>query len=117
MACIKASVVCSLLSLKERQKQIQYFRDGSTKILLATESFSRALDVRDCKIVVNVHLGHAADNDKACMKSYLYRVSRAGRLCSNAIAITLVDDERSQNLFRQISTYYRFHLNEFTIQP
>lgn len=111
----EASLVCALMTFEEREKQLQLYRDGFTRILLATEVLSRGIDVPETKIVVNVHLGHAANMNQACLKSYLYRVSRSGRMESDAMAITLINNETSKKLYQQVSNYFRFPLNQIHI--
>lgn len=67
-----------------RQKAIASFREGKTKILLATDVAARGIDVPNVSHVINYDLPRTAD-------VYLHRVGRTGRAGAKGCAISLVE--------------------------
>lgn len=87
------------------------FRDGVTKVLVATDVLARGIDVPSVTMVVNFELPlmFKFGEDRAAMASnmedYLHRVGRTGRFGQPGIAINLVDS-REQQLLQEIRTYF-----------
>lgn len=74
---------------KERTANIEAFRSGRIKVLVATDVAARGLDIDDVAVVVNYEVPRSLD-------TYVHRVGRTGRRETAGHAITLVDDhERS----------------------
>ncbi len=67
-----------------REKALKRFRDGNTKLLVATDVAARGIDVADVTHVIN----YSCPEDE---KTYVHRIGRTGRAGATGIAITLVD--------------------------
>jgi superfamily II DNA/RNA helicase len=65
-----------------RNRRIKSMRDGSTKILIATDVAARGIDVPAITHVINYGLPMKPED-------YVHRIGRTGRAGSNGIAITL----------------------------
>ncbi len=74
-----------------RQKALNGFRDGSVRILVATDIAARGIDVPGISHVVNFDLPDEAE-------SYVHRIGRTGRNGADGIAITLCDPAESAKL-------------------
>ncbi|MFC2063082.1 DEAD/DEAH box helicase [Chloroflexota bacterium] len=70
----------------QRQAALDSFRDGSLKILVATDIASRGIDVLDISHVVNYDMPDSTD-------SYTHRIGRTGRVGKAGDAFTLVTGE------------------------
>ncbi|RVD72023.1 MAG: DEAD/DEAH box helicase, partial [Mesorhizobium sp.] len=78
----KAAVIHGNKSQNARQKALNDFRDGSVRILVATDIAARGIDVPGISHVVNFDLPDEAE-------SYVHRIGRTGRNGRDGIAITL----------------------------
>jgi ATP-dependent RNA helicase RhlE len=70
----------------QRQAALDGFRNGSFKILVATDIAARGIDVVDISHVVNYDMPDSTD-------AYIHRIGRTGRVGKAGDAFTLVTDE------------------------
>ena len=74
------------MSQYKRQEALDGFRDGSLKILVATDIASRGLDVLSISHVINFDMPDTTD-------AYTHRIGRTGRVNNTGEAFTLVTHE------------------------
>jgi ATP-dependent RNA helicase RhlE len=74
------------MSQYQRQDALDGFRDGSLKILVATDIAARGLDVLSISHVINYDMPDTTD-------AYTHRIGRTGRINNTGEAFTLVTDE------------------------
>lgn len=79
----------------ERRSNLQRFRDGEIRLLLATDLGARGLDVEGVDRVVNYHL-------PSQLESYLHRAGRTARAGRTGVVVNLVT-ERDEALLRKLS--------------
>ena len=72
------------LDLNTRQKALEGFKDGSLRVLVATDIAARGIDVSDVTHVVNFDL---PDEPEA----YVHRIGRTARAGRSGIAYSLFD--------------------------
>jgi ATP-dependent RNA helicase RhlE len=72
-----------------RQAALDGFRDGSVKILVATDIAARGLDILSISHVINFDMPDTTD-------AYIHRIGRTGRVNNTGEAFTLVTDEDRQ---------------------
>jgi ATP-dependent RNA helicase RhlE len=71
-----------------RERALESFRRGATRVLVATDVAARGIDVDGISLVVNFDLPNVAE-------SYVHRIGRAGRAGATGRAISFCDrDER-----------------------
>jgi ATP-dependent RNA helicase RhlE len=107
-----AAVIHGNKSQNARQKALNGFRDGTVRILVATDIAARGIDVPGISHVVNFDLPDEAE-------SYVHRVGRTGRNGADGIAITLCDPSEASKL-RQVERIIRMKLpvtGDHTGQP
>ena len=97
-----AAVIHGNKSQNARQKAMNGFRDGSVRILVATDIAARGIDVPGISHVVNFDLPDEAE-------SYVHRIGRTGRNGMDGIAITLCDPSENSKL-RQVERIIRSKL-------
>jgi len=97
-----AAVIHGNKSQNARQKALNGFRDGSVRILVATDIAARGIDVPGISHVVNYDLPDEAE-------SYVHRIGRTGRNGAEGIAITLCDPSETDKL-RQVERIIRTRL-------
>lgn len=77
----------------QREKVMRGFRNGSVKILVATDVAGRGIDVKNIEAVFNYDLPRD-DED------YIHRIGRTGRAGTSGIAFTFVSKRQVQSLKR-----------------
>ncbi len=98
-----AAVIHGNKSQNARQKALNGFRDGSVRILVATDIAARGIDVPGISHVVNYELPDEAE-------SYVHRIGRTGRNGADGIAVTLCDPGENAKL-RQVERIIRMKLD------
>jgi ATP-dependent RNA helicase RhlE len=79
------------LPQNRRQAALDGFRDGSVKILVATDIAARGIDVLSISHVINYDMPESTDD-------YIHRIGRTGRVEKNGAAITLVTDADAKKI-------------------
>jgi len=74
-----------------RQRALQNFKSGSTRILIATDIAARGIDVTDISHVFNYDLPEVAE-------TYVHRIGRTARAGASGIAVTFCDTEERSYL-------------------
>jgi len=85
-AGFKAASLQGDLSQSRRQAALDGFRDGSVKILVATDIAARGIDVLSISHVINYDMPESTD-------AYTHRIGRTGRVDKNGDALTFVTGE------------------------
>ncbi|BCH25377.1 DEAD/DEAH box helicase [Mesorhizobium sp. L-8-3] len=98
----EAAVIHGNKSQNARQKALNGFRDGSVRILVATDIAARGIDVPGISHVVNFDLPDEAE-------SYVHRIGRTGRNGADGVAITLCDPAEASKL-RAVERIIRMRL-------
>jgi ATP-dependent RNA helicase RhlE len=98
----QAAVIHGNKSQNARQKALNGFRDGTVRILVATDIAARGIDVPGISHIVNFDLPDEAE-------SYVHRIGRTGRNGADGIAITLCDPAESSKL-RAVERVIRMRL-------
>jgi len=80
---LHANRLHSSLSQSQREKALEAFRVGKTKILVATDIASRGIDVDAISFVINYDVPEPAED-------YVHRIGRTGRAGNQGEAVTLV---------------------------
>ncbi len=101
---VSASAIHGNKSQGARQAALQGFRDGKTRVLVATDIMARGIDVPDISHVVNFELPEEPE-------SYVHRIGRTARAGRDGIAISFCAPEERQ-LLRQIERLTKAPLTE-----
>jgi ATP-dependent RNA helicase RhlE len=83
---IPAGAIHGNKSQGQRERALAGFRDGSVKVLVATDIAARGIDVDGVTHVINFDLPNVAE-------SYVHRIGRTARAGASGIAISLCDGE------------------------
>lgn len=90
---------------EERDKVIDEFRHGTTKVLVTTNVLSRGVDIAAVSTVINYDLPTDRFN-LVDPETYLHRIGRTGRFGRKGIAINFVYDDTSSAILKQLEKYY-----------
>merc|ERR1712196_207037 len=106
------ATAASQMDAKDRDRVMEEFRNGVTKVLVATDVLARGIDVPSVTMVVNFDIpltfsvGNNRHTGEANFEEYLHRVGRTGRFGQPGIAINLVN--RSElPLVRSIEDFFQ----------
>jgi ATP-dependent RNA helicase RhlE len=101
---VSASAIHGNKSQGARQAALQGFRDGRTRVLVATDIMARGIDVPDISHVINFELPEEPE-------SYVHRIGRTARAGREGIAISFCAPEERQ-LLRQVERLTKVTLTE-----
>ncbi len=89
----KISTLHSDRTQRERDSALQRFKDGHTRILVATDIASRGLDISNVGCVINYNVPEHSED-------YVHRIGRTGRANRDGLAITLYSSDETPFLKR-----------------
>ncbi|GKY93352.1 hypothetical protein MPSEU_000302800 [Mayamaea pseudoterrestris] len=92
------------LAQEARDKVMDEFRSGSTRVLIATDLWGRGIDVQQVSLVICYDL---CSNREL----YIHRIGRSGRFGRKGVAINLVRNEDMQ-LMKDIEQFYKTEIHE-----
>lgn len=88
-------ITCSLLSgdvdQRQRIKRLENFRNGRTRVLVATDVASRGIHVEGISHVINYNLPQDTEE-------YVHRIGRTGRAGATGVSISFADEEDSYEI-------------------
>jgi ATP-dependent RNA helicase RhlE len=90
-------------SQNARQRALNGFKDGSVRILVATDIAARGIDVVGISHVINFDLPDEPE-------SYVHRIGRTGRNGASGKAITLYDPAEEASKFKAVERVTRMRL-------
>ena len=91
---IEAAAIHGNKSQNQRQLALNNFKEGSLRVLVATDIAARGIDVDELSHVINYDLPDVPE-------TYVHRIGRTGRAGREGVAITLCDSEELE-IFRRI---------------
>lgn len=87
-------VLAGMRSMQDRQKALEDFKGGESRILIATDVAARGIDIRELPFVINVTLPSSA-------ATYVHRCGRVGRADRMGLAVSLVGSVKEKVWFCQ----------------
>ena len=102
VACLQGN-----LSQYQRQAALDGFRNGSFKVLVATDIAARGIDVLEISHVINYDMPDTTD-------AYIHRIGRTGRIGRSGDAFTLVTREDS-DMVRALERLLKVPLKRLTL--
>ncbi len=103
-AGIDASAIHGNKSQGQRERALAAFRDGKTRVMVATDIAARGIDIDSVTHVVNFELPEVAE-------AYVHRIGRTARAGAGGQAISLCDHEE-RDLLRAIERLTRLNLRK-----
>ena len=96
---VKAEAIHGNKSQAARQRALENFRAGHSRVLVATDIAARGIDVKGIALVVNYDLPEEPE-------SYVHRIGRTARAGKDGIAIAFCDSSE-RNLLRNVERLIR----------
>jgi translation initiation factor 4A len=85
-----------------RKQRMEEFRQGKTRVLIATNLLARGIDVQQVSVVFNFDMPSFEDKE-----NYIHRIGRCGRFGRKGTAISLLTPGE-KDLMDQIASHYSF---------
>lgn len=101
----KVSVLHSDLEHSDRDRLIDDFREGRSKVLITTNVLSRGIDIASVSMVVNYDLP-VDKSGRPDPSTYLHRIGRTGRFGRVGVSISFVHDKKSYEVLQSIQQYF-----------
>ena len=83
---VRAEAIHGNKSQNARQQALGNFKDGRTRVLVATDIAARGIDIEDLSHVINFDLPNISE-------TYVHRIGRTGRAGASGIALSFCDAE------------------------
>lgn len=87
---------------EERDKVMNDFRSGNSRVLISTDVWARGIDVQQVSLVVNYDLPENLEN-------YIHRIGRSGRFGRKGVAINFITRDDLSKL-REIEKFYSIRI-------
>lgn len=87
-----------------REKNLNDFKSGKTRVLLSTDLLSRGIDIQQLSLVINFDLPRSKE-------TYIHRIGRSGRYGRKGVSINFVTDEDTQHM-HDIEKFYNTEIKE-----
>lgn len=85
-----------------RKQRMEEFRNGSTRVLIATNLLARGIDVQQVSVVFNFDMPRFEEKE-----NYIHRIGRCGRFGRKGTAISLLTPAE-KDVLDQIASHYAF---------
>uniref|UniRef100_A0A061R2Y7 RNA helicase n=1 Tax=Tetraselmis sp. GSL018 TaxID=582737 RepID=A0A061R2Y7_9CHLO len=95
---------------EDRDRVVREFRNGTTKILIATDVLSRGFDVSQVTLVVNYDIPverATREGQTPAYETYLHRIGRSGRFGRRGAAFNLTCGAMERRLLEKIASYFQ----------
>ncbi|KAL6940820.1 RNA helicase required for poly(A+) mRNA export [Hanseniaspora vineae] len=104
----KVSILHGDLKVEDRDRLIDDFRSGKSKVLITTNVLARGIDIPTVSMVVNYDLPTLpkSNGSQADPATYIHRIGRTGRFGRTGVAISFVHDKKSYTVLQQIQKYF-----------
>lgn len=99
------SVLHGGLVNEERDRLIDDFREGRSKVLITTNVLARGIDIPTVTMVVNYDMPYDKDG-RPDPATYLHRIGRTGRFGRRGVSISFIHDKKSYDCLMAISKFF-----------
>lgn len=104
------TTIHSNMSQIDRNKVMDNFRTGNTRILLTSDLLSRGIDIPTVNMVINYELPYKVE-------TYLHRIGRCGRFDKKGIAINIIksNDNYANKIIYKLNNEYNMNISNLPV--
>jgi len=105
---LRVGVLHGDMTQDERNQIMGFLRQGTIKVLVATDVAARGLDIKGVDLVINFNMARSG-------KDYVHRIGRTGRAGEQGLAISLITHQE-WNLMTGIERYLKHEFEQRSIK-
>jgi superfamily II DNA/RNA helicase len=106
---LKTCAIHSDLEQSEREQALLEFKNGTTKIAVATDVLSRGIDINDIDLVINFDVPSDGED-------YVHRIGRTARAEASGVALTYINGEDAYK-FKRIEELIDMQIHRIPLPP
>lgn len=107
----KVSALHGAFDGNDRDRLLEEFRAGNSKVLITTNVMARGIDVSSVSMVINYDIPMKGMGDaEPDHETYLHRIGRTGRFGRVGVSISFVSDRKSFQALVDIAKHYDIDL-------
>jgi len=95
----------SKMETSERIAHFNEFKEGKSRVLVATDLMGRGIDVEHINVVINYDMTSDADQ-------YLHRVGRAGRFGTKGLAVSFICTQQDREILEEVQKRFSVKIPE-----
>lgn len=103
------------MSSEERDKVMDDFAQGVSKVLITTNVLARGIDVSTVTLVVNFDLPVYPNGISADPETYLHRIGRGGRFGRKGVSINFIHDAQSKKFNEELEKSFGRPIKPITL--
>jgi ATP-dependent RNA helicase DDX19/DBP5 len=111
----QTSVLHGGMEPEERDRVMDDFRKGVTKVLIATNVLARGIDILQVSLVINFDIPVDGEG-RPDPETYLHRIGRTGRFGRSGVSINFVHDGRSFDNLMFIKDFFGKSILEINME-
>eukprot|EP00898_Chlorokybus_atmophyticus_P009013 jgi/Chlat1/9112/Chrsp97S08421 len=100
------------MQFEDRDRVVNEFRAGTTKILISTDVLARGFDQAQVTLVINYDVPVDRNFQHPAYETYLHRIGRSGRFGRKGAAFNLVTGNKEVAILNQIEQYFQHAIPE-----
>ncbi|KAJ4744435.1 ATP-dependent RNA helicase DBP5 [Rhynchospora pubera] len=108
----ECTAIQGALDQEVREKIIQEFKDGFTKVLISTNLLARGFDQAQVNLVINYDIPVNHETREPDYEVYLHRIGRAGRFGRKGAVFNLLCTDWDKKIMEKIENYFQHHVPE-----
>ncbi|XP_078165329.1 DEAD-box ATP-dependent RNA helicase 38-like isoform X2 [Carex rostrata] len=108
----ECTAIQGALKQEDRDKIIQEFKDGFTKVLITTDLLARGFDQAQVNLVINYDLPIKYGTREPDYEVYLHRIGRAGRFGRKGAVFNLLSTESDKKIMEKIENHFQHYIPE-----
>ncbi|KAF8001915.1 hypothetical protein HF325_002880 [Metschnikowia pulcherrima] len=101
----KVSVLHGGQDARDRDRHIDDFREGRSKVLITTNVLARGIDIASVSMVVNYDMP-VDKSGRPDPSTYLHRIGRTGRFGRTGVSVSFVYNKKSYDDLQAIMNYF-----------
>lgn len=109
------SILHGGLEVADRDRLIDDFREGRSKVLITTNVLARGIDIATVSMVVNYDLPRTKEG-RPDPSTYLHRIGRTGRFGRVGVSVSFVANEKDYQTLKYIAEYFGIE-DQMTVVP
>lgn len=102
------------MEIEERGRQVELFKNAEKRVLIATDVFSRGMDIPQVNLIINYDL--PIFRGVANMETYIHRIGRSGRFGRTGFVVDFISDYDELEVYLKFQSSLKFASKKFSVE-